>query len=61
MAMNPNQKDFSKLGRLQNKNRKKLFTMLNKDQDEISSNFIIKEEEVEDDLPPSRQKQNAMN
>ena len=59
MALKPEQKDFSKLGRLQAKNRNKLFKMLNKDaESDLASNFIIKEEELEgaDELPPSRQK-----
>ena len=36
--------------------------MLNKEgDDELSNNFIIKEENVEEDLPLSRQKQNSIN
>lgn len=47
-------KDFTKLGRL-NQKKKKLFSMLNKEEgDELSNNFIIKEENVEEDLPLSR-------
>jgi len=36
--------------------------MLNKEGgDDLSNNFIIKEENVEEDLPLSRQKQNSIN
>lgn len=51
-------KDVTKLGRL-NQKKQKLFSMLNKEGDEeLSNNFIIKEENAaaEEDLPLSRQK-----
>lgn len=45
-------KDLSKLGRL---GKGKMFRMLNKDTEGLAdSNFIIKEEAVEEDLPLSR-------
>ena len=49
-------KDVTKLGRL-NQKKQKLFSMLNKEGDEeLSNNFIIKEENAaaEEDLPLSR-------